>query len=84
MKSNTRKSTIYIVAFFAVAAFNIIAFTSNAGEVAETQKGTRSLPQVDCYQTMGYCDGWSLRYKCNANETAEACRRYACEECGNN
>lgn len=84
MKSNTRKFTIYIATFFAVAIFNVIAFTSNAGEVDETQIYARSLPQTDCYQTMGYCDGWSLRYKCNADETAEACRIYACEDCGDN
>lgn len=85
MKSKTRKTALYIVAFFAIAAFNIIAFTSNAGEVDKSQIYVRSAPGETCYQALRYCDdGWRLTYKCLLEETSQLCVRYVCEDCSKN
>lgn len=36
----------------------------------------------NCYQTMGYCDAWTINYSCVKRVTSERCRLYACEDCG--
>lgn len=72
-----------MVTIVAVATFNIIAFSSNAGEIPLESTSQRGLPG-GCYQTMGYCGGWDLGMKCTPNETAELCHVFKCETCTSN
>lgn len=82
MKNKTKKTALFI-AFFAIAAFNVIAFTSNAGEIEKTQIYPRSNPEP-CYQAIRYCDGWDLTVKCILEETSQLCVRYQCQDCNPN
>lgn len=81
MKHKTKKTTLYIIAFFAIAAFNVIAFTSNATDVNKTQIYPQSSPCEACYQAIRYCNGWDLTTKCILDETSQRCVRYVCEDC---
>ncbi len=83
MDIKLKKSVSCMAAIVAVAIFNIITFSSNAGEIPLESTSQRGLPG-GCYQTMGYCGGWDLNMKCTLDETAEFCHVYKCEKCTSN
>lgn len=86
-----RKKTVNFL--FAISLIAAITITITAVHVSKTREIIpMCIPETEvlaatemgtmCIQSMGYCDAWSLTYKCIIGpNTSERCRRYVCSEC---